>query len=81
MSIHEYVISKEIATKDFPFYALIMAAMRQADDHNMFMLQTTFPHTGLELKERYNAPGGCLDEHDVQWLKGWEEWIRNEASE
>ena len=29
MSLHEYLASQQIAVEDHPFYALIMAAMRQ----------------------------------------------------
>ena len=76
MSLHEYVMSQEIAKEDYPFYALIMAAMRQADDVNGGMMHAAFPAVWTELQQRYNAPGGCLNEGDVKWLKGWEEWQR-----
>ncbi len=60
MSIHEYKTSVEIAIMDYPFYALIMAAMRKADDDNMERLRMAFPDTHAELLARYNAPGGIL---------------------
>ena len=77
MSLHEYVMSQEIAKEDYPFYALIMAAMRQADSHNIHMLDRAFPEVYIEMKERYNAPGGALDkgeEHDL------ERWRHNASS-
>ena len=68
MSLHEYIMSREIAKQDYPFYALIMAAMRQADTTNMETLQYGFPSQYAELKERYNAPGGALNDADVEFL-------------
>jgi hypothetical protein len=60
MSFHEYEASREIAMEDYPFYAIIMAAMRQADGPNMYALTMAFPETRRELQERYDAPGGLL---------------------
>ena len=60
MSRYDYEVSKRIAMQDFPFYALIMAVMRQADSDNLAALQAAFPETFTELKARYNAPGGLL---------------------
>jgi len=60
MSLHEYEKSKEIAVQNYPFYAIIMAAMRQADSWNFEQLKAIFPETCAELQERYNAPGGIL---------------------
>jgi len=66
MSLHEYEMSKEIAKKDYPFYAIIMAAMRQADTNNLESLKLGFSDVYAELKERYDAPGGLLEgEKDV----------------
>lgn len=61
MSLYDYRESIKIASKEYGFYSLIMAAMRQADDNNLIALQTVFPHTWGELKLRYNAPGGYLE--------------------
>ena len=61
MSAYDYHISLKIACEDYPFYALIMAAMRQADTDNIKRLQDAFPWVWIELKERYNAPGGILE--------------------
>lgn len=57
---YAYVASRDIACHDFPFYALIMAAMRQADTNNLRALVDAFPDTWDELKSRDNAPGGHL---------------------
>ncbi len=60
MSCFEYEVSQEIARRNYPFYALIMAAMRQADTDNVNKLRHVFPRTWEELEQRYNAPGGRL---------------------
>lgn len=62
MSLHEYQISQLIDIQDRPFYALIMAAMRQADTLNLEKLQRAFPLTWAEFERRYHAPGGRLPE-------------------
>ena len=61
MSHYDYIASKEIGAEDHPFYALIMAAMRQADTPNSEKLQRMWPETWDELQARYNAPGGLLE--------------------
>jgi hypothetical protein len=60
MSRFDYEVSKVITQHDYPFYALLMAAMRQADTGNMALLEQAFPETATELRARYNAPGGVL---------------------
>jgi hypothetical protein len=60
MSHFDYEVSKQIAAQDYPFYALIMAAMRKADTANMSKLRFAFLDTYRELEQRYNAPGGLL---------------------
>lgn len=60
MSLYDYRRSQVISQQDEPFYALIMAAMRQADSDNLVWLKRAFPETWLELEARYNAPGGML---------------------
>ena len=60
MSLHEYEEGLEIATKDAPFYALIQAAMRRGDAYNLGLLKACWPEVWLELRARYNAPGGLL---------------------
>lgn len=60
MSLHDYKNSMEIQFQRWPFYALIMAAMRQADTDNLKALKVAFPATWDELQARYHAPGGQL---------------------
>ncbi len=60
MSLYDYEQSKKISVEDPPFYALIMAAMRQADTINSIKLLDAWPDTWKELRERYNAPGGAI---------------------
>lgn len=62
MSHYDYEISKKIAANDYPFYALIMAAMRQADNNNLELLKQCWPGIFSELFLRYNAPDGVLPE-------------------
>lgn len=61
MSLYDYERSIEMFKADEPFYALIMAAMLKADTDNCFRLQRVFPETWLELRKRYNAPGGRIE--------------------
>jgi hypothetical protein len=61
MSHYDYLQSQEIATHDYPFYALLMAAMRQADSDNFRIFCDVWPEVVEEMRERYNAPGGLLD--------------------
>ncbi len=79
MSYFDYEMSKRIAAEDYPFYALIMAAMRQADTDNLAQLKQAFPEAYAELMYRYNSPGGShpMDRpapEDIfiteSWLKG-----------
>ena len=60
MSHYDYIASKEIGAEDHPFYALIMAAMRQADTFNTIKLRSVFPEIWMELDKRYNLPGGMF---------------------
>jgi len=68
MSLYEYEEGREIAIKDVSFYALIQAAMRRADTRNLELLKGCWPDVWLELRARYNAPGGKLQSE----LKGGE---------
>ena len=76
MSLHEYIISQEIAKQDYPFYALIFAAMRQADSINIERLKAQWPAEYLEMQERYNAPGGALDEDELKQVERWRDASR-----
>jgi len=58
MSYFDYQKSQEVANA--PFYALIMAAMRNADTDNLEAMKAIWPNVWSELKARYNAPAGCL---------------------
>jgi hypothetical protein len=59
MSLYDYNQSRELES-GYTFAALIMGAMRKADDFNLLLLKAGFPDMLNELKERYNAPGGKL---------------------
>ena len=61
MSLYDYQQSEKISAENPPFYALIMAAMRQADDINGAFLKQAWPEVWTELRLRYNAPGGLLE--------------------
>lgn len=60
MSLYDYQRSKVLAAHDEPFYALIMAAMRKADDANAKLLSAAWPGVWNELWRRYGAPGGRI---------------------
>jgi hypothetical protein len=61
MSLMDYKLSLLVSREDPPFYALLFSAMRKADSANAVRLQIAFPEVWLELKARYDAPGGCLE--------------------
>lgn len=85
MSHYDYEASRRAGIQGYPFYALIMAAMRQADAGNLAKLQAAFPDTWVELDARYNAPGGLLATdraiHDkpacAQMPPGTKQWINS----
>ena len=60
MSHYDYIKGREIASEDYPFYALIQAAMRQADTDNLQQLRLSWPTIYHELQARINAPEGWL---------------------
>jgi hypothetical protein len=60
VSIFDYKQAQEIEAKGYSFYALIQAAMRQADSNNREKLKEMFPEVWDDLVQRYNAPGGYL---------------------
>ena len=64
MSHYDYERSREISRE--PFYAIIMAAMRNADTDNLEFLKNKWPAVWDELHARYNAPGGCLTYEEFQ---------------
>lgn len=60
MSKYDYEVSRRIGAQGHPFYALIMAALRQADTVNYERLKDAFPEIEREVCARYEAPGGVL---------------------
>jgi hypothetical protein len=60
MSLHEYLEGRRLAAEDHPFYALIFAALRQADTANAAMIRTAWPELAAEAQARYDAPGALL---------------------
>ena len=56
-----YKKAQEIEHQNYPFDALIQAAMRKADSENLRKLQAAFPLEYIDLKERYNLPGGLRE--------------------
>jgi hypothetical protein len=64
VSRYDYEMSREVVfymyEQRWPFYALIMAAMREADESNLVLLRTCWPEVYGELEARYHAPGGRL---------------------
>ena len=76
MSLYDYQQSQQVSS-EYGFTALLMAAMRRADDVNLAKLGRAFPDElmelmGLmELKARYNAPEGIFlmnkCDIDTQW--------------
>jgi len=53
MSHYHYVWGRNIEAKGYPFYALIHAALRQADTDNLEKLKAAFPEVWDELQVRY----------------------------
>lgn len=61
MSLWDYQLSGHIDAQDYPFRAIVMAAMRKADTENLRKLREAFPHVHRELTQRWNAPAGRLE--------------------
>jgi len=61
VSLYDYRVARDLLGYDIPFYALIMAAMRQADTTNAGRLCDAFPDVWDELLARYMTPAGRLD--------------------
>lgn len=59
MGLYDYIDSQKYCNDNF--YALLMGAIRKADDLNMAKLEVVFPDVVKEMKARYNAPGGRLE--------------------
>jgi hypothetical protein len=58
--LYDYRASQHLGTLDAPFYALVMAALRQADTSNAAKIRAAWPEVAAEFEARYNAPGGIL---------------------
>jgi hypothetical protein len=79
MSLWDYECSKEISVRDESFYALIMSAIRKADNNNLARLEAAFPEVVNEFRRRYDAPLGIIPEIDKMTPE--EYWERkNEAT-
>jgi len=59
MSLYSYLESQKLETSDHE--ALLMRAIINADDINMFKFEAMWPELVEETKARYNAPGGRLE--------------------
>jgi len=68
MGLIEYRQSLELSRDDPSIYALLMAAMRKADTNNTYKLKAMWPELYAEMQQRYNAPGGCINEGEMEWL-------------
>ena len=71
----EYLESRELVAEGHRFYALIMAAMRQADIKNLAKLKSAWPELWKELMARYHAPRGALTQNEMAYLAGIKEDI------
>jgi hypothetical protein len=70
MSYYDYRASSDPALSSAPFYALLMAAMRQADTPNTEKFKAAWPDVWQELYDRYNAPGGLLPGENFEARSG-----------
>jgi hypothetical protein len=60
MSYYDYTQTRTREIEEASFYTLLMAAIKKADDLNLYKLEAVFPDVVEEVKLRYNAPGGRL---------------------
>lgn len=61
---YEYAVARRIRGERHPFYALIMAALEDADEENLRRLRLGFEDVWQELLARHAAPGGVLPGED-----------------
>ena len=67
-SLHDYQMSVEIRVLDsVTFYGVFMALVYMADTDNIEKLKAAFPQAVKESIQRYNAPGGILN--DKEWTE------------
>ena len=64
MSFYDYRASRRISAADPTFSALIMAALRKADDANAALLRAAWPDLCAEVKYRYWSGGGLMPGED-----------------
>lgn len=64
ISLDEYQQSLVVNAQGYPFYALIVAAMRQADTDNLEKLKQSFPDVWRSFKIRYDNSFGIVPEWD-----------------
>ncbi len=64
MSLNDYECGMKIEAEDWPFYAVLQAAIRQADSDNLEKLRQGFPEVVEELVARRHASGGVLPGDD-----------------
>lgn len=69
ITYYDYGLSKRIAMQDYPFYALLAALIRQADEDNLNRLKMVYPETVETFRQRYRNPGGLSDE-ELQRVTG-----------
>ena len=60
MSLYDYQRGRDISNLNAPFYAVIQAAMRQANTDNLEKLKGAFPDVWAEFVARYSSPDGIL---------------------
>lgn len=60
LSRYEYDWSRQASGEDWPFYGIIMLAMRRADSGNLERLKAVFPQVWQDLEARHRAVGGVL---------------------
>ena len=70
LSLYDYEMSQRINARGYPFYALIAAAMRQADTDNLEKLKAMYPIVWQDLRWRYNSPGGVLPSEKGEKVSG-----------
>lgn len=61
LSLYAYEVARELNAHNYPFSALIAAAMNRADTNNSARLTAMWPGVWEDLQARYNAPGGILE--------------------
>ena len=62
MSLYNYQKSIKVVAQDYPFYALIMAAIHQASGFELEKLKEAFPALYYEVAERNSVDRGLLEE-------------------